>query len=78
VDEIYDWVIVRPTVAISDKLLFRLVDHTLIDGAAVNGTARAVRALADGALKYLQTGFTQSYVLMMIIGAVVVIGYIVR
>ena len=46
---------------------------------AVQAVARLeVRALADGALRYLQTGFTQSYVLMMIIGAVVVIGYIVR
>jgi len=78
VDEAYDAALVRPTVAISDKLLFRTVDAGLIDGVAVNGTARLVRAAADGALKYLQTGFTQSYVFLMIVGAAVIVGYLVR
>jgi NADH-quinone oxidoreductase subunit L len=78
VDEVYDALIVRPTVALSDRVLFRIVDAGLIDGAAVNGSARGVRALADGALKYVQTGFTQSYVFLMIVGAVAIVGYLVR
>ena len=62
----------------SSDLLFRVVDKGVIDGVGVNGLARAVRTAADGALKYLQTGFTQSYVFLMILGAVVIVGYLVR
>ena len=64
--------------AISDRLLFRVVDAGLIDGVGANGLARAVRAVADGALKYLQTGLTQSYLFLMIVGTVVIVGYLVR
>jgi NADH-quinone oxidoreductase subunit L len=78
VDELYDLLFVRPTVLLSEKLLFRVVDATLIDGIAVNGSARGVRALADGALKYLQSGLTQSYVFVMLIGAVALVGWLVR
>ena len=78
VDELYDLLFVRPTVLLSEKLLFRVVDATLIDGIAVNGSARGVRALADGALKYLQSGLTQGYVFVMLIGAVALVGWLVR
>jgi NADH-quinone oxidoreductase subunit L len=78
VDEIYDALIVRPTVLISDKLLFRVVDAGLIDGLGINGTARLVRGLAANGLKYVQTGFTQSYVILMLVGAVAIIGYLLR
>jgi NADH-quinone oxidoreductase subunit L len=78
VDELYDLLFVRPTVFLSEKVLFRAVDATLIDGIAVNGTARGVRSLADGALKYLHSGLTQSYVFVMLIGAVVLVGWLVR
>ena len=78
VDEIYEAVIVRPTVRISDKLLFRAVDVGLIDGLGINGTARLVRGLAANGLKYVQTGFTQSYVFLMLAGTVAIIGYLLR
>ena len=78
VDEIYDATIVRPTVQISDKLLYRTIDAGLIDSLGINGTARLVRGFAANGLKYLQTGFTQSYVLLMIVGTVVIIGYLLR
>jgi NADH-quinone oxidoreductase subunit L len=78
VDEIYDATIVRPTVQISDKVLFRAVDAGLIDGVGINGTARLVRSVAANGLKYVQTGFTQSYVFLMIIGTVAIIGYLLR
>ncbi|MDJ0846931.1 MAG: NADH-quinone oxidoreductase subunit L [Myxococcota bacterium] len=78
VDEAYDAVIVRPTVAVSDRVLFRFVDAGIIDGLGVNGMARTVRAVADGALKHLQTGLTQSYVFLMILGTAVIVGYLVR
>ena len=78
VDEAYDAVIVKPTVALSDRVLFRVVDAGIIDGLGVNGLARTVRAAADGALKHLQTGLTQSYVFLMILGTAAIIGYLVR
>jgi NADH-quinone oxidoreductase subunit L len=78
VDEAYDALVVRPTVRVSDRLLYRVVDAGLIDGALVNGTARGVRMLADRVLKYAQTGLAQSYIIVMIAGAVAIVGYLLR
>jgi NADH-quinone oxidoreductase subunit L len=78
VDEIYDALIVRPTVGLSDRVLFRLVDAGLIDGVVVDGSARTVWAFADGMLKRFQTGFAQSYLFLMIVGAVAIVGYLLR
>ena len=76
VDEIYDAAIVRPLVAVSDKVLFRVVDAGLIDGAFVNGSANTVRALAAGGLKYLHSGFTQVYFLTMVVGGLAILAYL--
>jgi NADH-quinone oxidoreductase subunit L len=77
-DEVYDAAIVRPLVKLSDAVLYRSVDAGLIDGVAVNGTARAVRAIAANGLKYVQSGLAQAYVVTMIIGAVAILGYLLR
>jgi NADH-quinone oxidoreductase subunit L len=76
VDELYDWVIVRPLIAVSDRVLYRIVDARLIDGIGVNGTARAIRAFAADGLKYAQSGLTQSYVFFMIVGAAAIVAYL--
>ena len=76
VDEIYGALILRPLVWFSDRVLFRLIDVRLIDGAGVNGTASVVRGIADRGLKYLQTGLPQSYMFAMLIGGVVLISYL--
>jgi NADH-quinone oxidoreductase subunit L len=78
VDELYDAVVVRPLVALSDRVLFRIVDHGLIDGVAINGTARGVRGLAAHGLKYAQSGLAQSYIFFMIAGAAALVGYLLR
>jgi NADH-quinone oxidoreductase subunit L len=78
VDEIYDATIVRPLVAFSDRVLFRIIDTRLIDGLAINGTARSVRAFAANGLKYAHSGFAQSYVFLMIVGAIAIVGYLIR
>jgi NADH-quinone oxidoreductase subunit L len=78
VDELYDAVIVRPVVAVSDRFLYRVVDAGLIDGIAVNGTARIIRAVTENGLKYAHSGLTQSYVIYMIGGAVAIVGYLLR
>jgi NADH-quinone oxidoreductase subunit L len=78
VDEFYDAVIVRPLVAVSDRVLFRIVDARLIDGIGANGTARGIRAIAENGLKYAQSGLTQNYVFFMIVGAVAIVSYLLR
>jgi NADH-quinone oxidoreductase subunit L len=78
VDEIYDSAIVRPLVAISDRFFYRVIDAGLIDGVAVNGLARSVRAFAANGLKYAQSGFAQSYLFLMAVGAVAIVAYLMR
>jgi NADH-quinone oxidoreductase subunit L len=77
VDELYDRVIVRPLVAVSDQVLFRVFDARVIDGALVNGTARSVRALAAQGLKYVQSGLTQGYMVLMVAGALLAVAYLI-
>ncbi len=78
IDELYDAVIVRPLVAFSDRILYRKIDAGLIDGIGANGTARGIRAIAENGLKYAQSGLTQSYIFFMIVGAVAIVGYLLR
>ncbi len=78
VDELYDAIVVRPLVKLSDRLLWRIVDDGAIDGVVVNGTARAVRAIAANGLKYAQSGLTQSYLFIMIVGTAAIVGYLLR
>ncbi len=77
VDELYDAVLVRPLVWVSERVLFRGVDAGLIDGLAVNGMARGVRGVAENGLKYLQSGLAQGYVFLMVLGAAAIVGYLV-
>ncbi|MEB2346345.1 MAG: NADH-quinone oxidoreductase subunit L [Deltaproteobacteria bacterium] len=76
VDELYDALFVRPLIALSDHVLFRGIDAGLIDGVAVNGSARFVRSLADDALKYLQGGLTQGYLITMVAGTFAVLAWL--
>jgi len=78
VDEIYDALLVRPLVWISDRVLFRAVDQGLVDGALVNGSARTVQAFAARGLKYAQSGFAQSYLVLMVVGTIAIVGWLVR
>jgi NADH-quinone oxidoreductase subunit L len=78
IDELYNVLLVRPLVWISDRILFRFFDTGLIDGIVVNGSARAVRALAANGLKYAHSGLAQAYIFLMIVGAVAIVGYLVR
>jgi NADH-quinone oxidoreductase subunit L len=76
VDELYDAAFVRPLVALSDRVLYRIVDAGWIDGIGINGMARSIRAFAANGLKYAQSGLTQSYVFFMIVGAVAIVSYL--
>jgi NADH-quinone oxidoreductase subunit L len=78
IDELYDAAIVRPLVRVSDRLLYRGIDAGVIDGVAVNGSARLVRGLAANGLKYAQSGLTQGYIFFMIAGAVAIVAFLLR
>jgi NADH-quinone oxidoreductase subunit L len=77
VDEALDAAIVRPLVTVSDKLLYQRIDTGLIDGAGVNGVANVVRGAALGVFRHLQSGLTQSYLFLMIVGTLAVVGWLV-
>jgi NADH-quinone oxidoreductase subunit L len=76
VDEAYDALFVRPLVRFSDSVLYRFIDARAIDGFAVNGLARSIRAFASGGLKHLQSGLPQTYVFTMIAGTIAILAYL--
>jgi NADH-quinone oxidoreductase subunit L len=78
VDEVYDALLVRPLVRVSDGLLYRSLDAGAIDGVLVNGTARVVRAVAADVLRHLQSGFAQAYLVLIVVGTVAVVGFLLR
>ncbi len=78
VDEAYDLLFVRPLVAISDRVLFRVIDVAVIDGLAVGGIARLVRATGTNLLRHAQSGFAQTYIFFMIAGAVAIVWILLR
>jgi NADH-quinone oxidoreductase subunit L len=77
IDEIYDALIVRPLVRVSDVVLFRTVDAGAIDGTA-NLIARIVQTSASGGLRWLQSGLAQSYVTSMLAGTAAILWYLLR
>ena len=68
VDELYDALIVRPVVWLSRFVLWKGVDQGVVDGAAVNGTARLSRGLGWLGSR-LQTGQVGVYVVLFLVGA---------
>ncbi len=73
IDELYDGAIINPIEHTSRDLLWKIVDVRIIDGF-VNGVARVFAGLANG-LRYTQSGFARSYAAVILIGAIIVIGY---
>ena len=73
VDFIYDRLIVQPLYALS-VFLARRVDLGVIDGL-VNALGRAVVAWAAG-FRRLQTGYVVNYALTMLVGAVLLVGFL--
>ena len=69
-DEVYEGLIVHPTVKFSDKVL-AVFDIKFIDGFvnAVAGTVRLIGSL----LRYIQTGIASNYALFMILGVILVL-----
>jgi NADH-quinone oxidoreductase subunit L len=76
VDELYDAVIVRPLLWVSRVLLWGVVDKGLVDGAAVNGSARLSRGLGWIGSR-LQTGQVGVYVVLFLVGALWILRVVV-
>jgi NADH-quinone oxidoreductase subunit L len=73
-DDVYNWFASRVVVGGSEKVLWRGVDASLIDGL-VNGSAAVVGAIAQGA-RFVQTGLVRAYALLILGGSVVLLGYL--
>ena len=68
VDELYDWLVVRPVYWVSTQVLWRALDVGTIDGA-VNDVAEVARSFGDR-LRRVQSGNTRSYAAWVVVGAV--------
>jgi NADH-quinone oxidoreductase subunit L len=77
VDELYDTLIVRPLVWLSRFVLWKGVDQGVVDGAAVNGTAKLSRGLGWLGSR-LQTGQVGIYVVLFLVGALWILHSVVR
>jgi len=77
IDELYDTIVVRPLVWLSRTVLWRGVDQGMVDGAAVNGMARLSQGLGWLGSR-LQTGQVGVYVVLFLVGALWVLGAVIR
>ncbi|MFY9553694.1 MAG: NADH-quinone oxidoreductase subunit L [Blastocatellia bacterium] len=75
VDEVYDAAVVQPIKQGSINVLWKAIDVQIIDGA-VNGAGQLASMLGD-AMRYLQSGLARSYVAVLVLGALLIIGYFV-
>jgi NADH-quinone oxidoreductase subunit L len=77
VDEIYDFLVVRPLVWLSNRVLWKGVDDGAIDTVGVNGSARFARGLG-GVGSWLQTGQVGTYVFFFVVGVLLVLRAVTR
>ena len=68
VDELYDTFVVRPTSWFSRVVLWKVLDDRMIDGAAVNGSAKLTQFFGWLGTRF-QTGNLATYVLLFVAGA---------
>ena len=77
IDEFYDFVVVRPFLFVSDRIVARVIEARVVDGTFVEGAGRAVRGLAHEVLRPTQSGLTQAYFFFMIAGVAAMLVYLV-
>ena len=76
IDELYDAVLGKPLLWLSDRVVLRLGDRLLLDGS-LNGMAKIAQAGA-GVLSRLQDGSLQRYVGFVLIGSTACLLWILR
>jgi NADH-quinone oxidoreductase subunit L len=74
VDEIYDTAVVQPLLLGSEQALWKTVDARVIDGS-VNGAADSVSLVGHG-LRRLQSGSVRVYATWLLVGLIVVLGFV--
>jgi NADH-quinone oxidoreductase subunit L len=74
VDELYNLIIVRPFEWVC-RFSWKALDQGLIDGVGVNGTAYATR-FGGWVISRFQTGHLGTYVLIIVIGVLAVLGVV--
>jgi NADH-quinone oxidoreductase subunit L len=75
IDEIYNWLVVRPLKVGAEKILWQRVDAEIIDGLGVNGTGERVAGVG-GILRRIQSGNIRSYAAWIMLGATVWLAYV--
>jgi NADH-quinone oxidoreductase subunit L len=75
IDEAYDAAIINPINVGSREGLWKIFDVKVVDGL-VNGLARATSGVGDIARR-MQAGFVRGYAAIILLGALLVIGYFV-
>lgn len=75
IDELYDRLFVNPTLWLSEKFMWKVVDDKIIDGT-VNGIADVAKGWGSWTQR-LQTGYVQNYALMIVIGVMLIFSFII-
>ncbi len=75
IDEIYEATIIQPIQKGSEKILWKFTDNIIIDGA-VNGVAKIMNK-GSSVIRKIQTGITQFYAFIMVLGIAVVLLWII-
>jgi NADH-quinone oxidoreductase subunit L len=73
-DEAYEGYVVNPVVKFSDRVL-AVFDMKVVDGI-VNAVGGIIR-LFGSIFRYIQTGVTQNYALIMVLGVIIVLGILI-
>jgi len=71
VDELYDYIIVKPTLWVANRFLVGFTDAKIIEGI-VNGVPRAIGIFSEN-LRKVQSGIVQHYGIVMAAGACLII-----
>jgi len=75
IDELYDWMIVKPLDRLSEKVLWKFIDMKIIDGL-VNGTGSVVQ-FSGRLLRVIQSGLVQNYALFFVFGVLLLLFYLI-
>ncbi len=72
-DELYDWLFVRPALALG-RMLWKTGDSRIIDGLGPDGIAARVQQVTRGVVR-LQSGYVYTYAFAMLIGLALIVSY---
>jgi len=73
VDEIYQKLVVKPLLYLSENFLFKIIDVFIIDGS-VNGIGKLTEAFSKESRK-IQTGNSKAYAIYIVIGIILILAF---